>query len=370
MRRILFYIRNDGTDTRFRKTLKSLLRAGASVDVVVIGGGKKLKTNIGDTYTGSLRVQSIPAFKNIKIAKLRNICIWATLVVKVSAKLVRGSYTSMHAVDEEAFLVCFLAKLLGIRVVLDLYDSFELSSRSRTGSIVLKKVPLLFLSRVCHVFADRIIVTDILRQGLLRAQAKKSLVVPNYPSSNDLPALDTLTREKEQSSSITLFVGGSLSAQRGISTLRKLMEIRSNIKIICAGWLYDDVAREFVKSERVQYFGIVSANRAHEISARCDYTFAFYEPGNFNNVYASPNKIYDALCIGQKVLLNSETKISEFMTRAKLVASSPYNDHVSLSKKISKCSWDSRRFARGYRKIFVWEAHQEKLLCAHELSGK
>jgi N-acetyl sugar amidotransferase len=131
---------------------------------------------------------------------------------------------------------------------------------------------------------------------------------------------------------IKIYVSGSLSLTRGLRELLVAVDLIENVEIVCAGWIFDDYARDiFLKHSKVTYLGVISARRSLEIAATCDAIFAFYSPTTINNIQASPNKIYDAMSVGRPVIINSETLVSKWVIEKGIGFSSPYLDKQSLA---------------------------------------
>jgi glycosyltransferase involved in cell wall biosynthesis len=142
------------------------------------------------------------------------------------------------------------------------------------------------------------------------------------------------------------------------------------VRIVAAGWLYDDVARtEFVQSPAVEYRGIVTARESLQLAQECHAVFAFYDPAIANNVNASPNKVYDAIIAGRPVLMNVEVRVADFVVRGGYGLACRYEDVVSLRQiLVSLPSWCVEHQEQLRRNVgracqeYSWESIEPRLL--------
>ena len=358
MKRILFVSRTDGTDVRIRKEVHSLLNEGASVSVFVCNSDKKHPLGFTKNRLNIINIRT--KFGSMPSSKLLSLLF---IFLKVFSMSLSGKYTSLHAVDEEMMIPCLIARTFRKVVVLDLFDSVEL--KFSNSSYIVKRIMLL-VSVLAKNLATCIIVTDPLRHKLLSAtHQEKAVVVPNYPALYALTSSDVIDEPIEDGES-SLFLGGTLYESRGLDTIIKALGIDPNIHVHCAGWVYDDVAENFIKHKQVTYHGVLSQEEAYSVCRQCLVNVALYKPNNLNNIYASPNKVYDSLCMGQYVFLNSETKLSKWISKSPLVKVFSYDDAQSLVDSFQLCRKGSfNRTGRWYRKIFTWEQYESRLVAAH-----
>ena len=142
------------------------------------------------------------------------------------------------------------------------------------------------------------------------------------------------------------------------------------MRVQCAGWVLDEAAQELIDHPQVDYHGILSQELANELCKEGLASVGLYEPKNMNNIYASPNKIYDSLCLGEYVFINSETKLASWIGRSNLVKVFNYDDSDGLLRACKEVSNQkdndrTRRYASRYRKLFLWEKFESVLFDAH-----
>lgn len=298
MRPTLLYISvNDGTDTRVFKEIKSL---STEFDITFIG--IQTPSSTADMLPPSCRKFFIKGLR-------RSPLTIAQLFFRV-AYLRPWSFKSIHVINENLALILYPLLLVSQHWVLDVFDSFFLKSTSRLTNFF--KV---ILQRIIYTSADVILVTDEARLNLLPVWSRnKARVLPNFPLTDNLAA----TRKAESVGPLKIFLSGSIGLDRGIPFLINLLKHDPQLQVHAAGWLYDDAGKELCKHPQVTYHGIVHQSAAAQIAKQCDYILCLYEPNITNNIYASPNKIYDGIQAGVPVIINQEVLVSAFVRTERL----------------------------------------------------
>ena len=321
--RIAIICPNDGSDVRIGKVCRSLSRLG--FEVHFIGWDRRpnepKSIDLGTSITHILPIMT----PNGRLALRPLIKYYFFLLTW----LYRLRPQTVCCIDEEYSLLALpVHGLLYKYLVCDIFDS--LSDRHSNAGFPLRII-LATIQNIVRRGANVLITTDLIRQKTLGRFKSKSIVVGNYPEN---PGMEH--NKVYPSGAIKIYVSGSLSLARGLRELLVAVDIIENVEIVCAGWIYDDYARDiFVKHSKVTYLGVISARRSLEIAATCDAIFAFYSPTTINNIQASPNKIYDAMSVGRPVIINSETLVSKWVIEKGIGFSSPYLDEQSLAAIIA-----------------------------------
>jgi glycosyltransferase involved in cell wall biosynthesis len=350
MRPALLYISvNDGTDTRIYKEIKSL---SADFDISFIGV-------ITPTSTPSMLPSSC---RTIFIQGLRRSPLTIAKIFFRVAYLRPWSFKSIHVINENLALVLYPLLWLSRRWVLDVFDSFFLKSTSRLTSFF--KV---ILQRMIYSSADVILVTDDARLNLLPAWSRnKARVLPNYPLTDK----QAITFKAEPVGPLKIFFSGSIGVDRGLPFLLNLIKQDPQLQVHVAGWLYDQACEELCKHPQVTYHGIVHQSAAAQIAKQCDYILCLYEPNITNNIYASPNKIYDGIQAGVPVIINQEVLVSSFVRDEKLgIVIDSYNPTtvVSILEELKRQRNQFTHIAQMQGK-YTWEKIEPVLISAHSKS--
>lgn len=273
----------------------------------------------------------------------------------------------VHCVNEEmALLVLPFRRLLYRWLICDLYDSM-CDRVTNHHSLIVRTLCL--LSKVALAGSDHIIVTDERRLGRLGHFSHKATVIANVPVDPG-PSL----ARNYPSGIPKVFVSGTLAKSRGLDVLLAAAQKVKDLQLVTAGRCGDDYAREvFFPHPLVTYLGCLTPDEALKAAAETDIMFAYYEPMNVNNIYASPNKIFDAMSVGRPVLVNSETLVSNWVLEHKLGLAAPYADVDALATILSGLAVRRRtlpEFASAARRLyeenFMWSIMEKRLHTIYE----
>lgn len=329
-KRILVLSLNDGTDMRLQKTLRSL---SVSFDVDYFGFG---------SYSCLEKINYIESEENYK--KTSSLLRY---IFKVRRLIKCNSYHRVWIVDEELLFLVSILVFVNRSFVCDIYDSFFL--KRNLNGIVGK-----MLQSLLHRNLGYVIVTDEFRKELLpKKSAKKATIISNYPN-----AIDPISFQLEE---LDIAFIGTLSRSRGGELIRKCLESKECPNILMAGWIKDDYTKDLIKDKRVTYIGICSQKEMNSTLMGKKYClFCCYPPINKNNIYASPNKVWDAVLTNNFVAINSEVLISKTISSKGLGVTYSYRDFDSekLLKEIKEFS----TVVIKDRDRYTWECQESKLL--------
>lgn len=344
--KIVLLLGTDGADVRSEKICRSLVRLGHEAHFVGWDrrGGENKNMVPGAHYH----------LMDCRVAQGRS-TLWAqakfTWYAASQLKAIKADVVC--AVNEDNFLrAVFFRKRYFSHLVCDFYDSHADRFSESPGVI---RLPIRAISHWCKKVSDRLVVTDPLRWERLGDFRHKASVIQNVPVdpgghlASKLPVGET-----------KILVTGAMSKHRGLEQILRAVEQCSDAKILAAGRPSDSFAeRVFLQHPLVEYHGIVTPQESLELAAECDAIYAFYAPINQNQIYASPNKLFDAMCVGRPVILNSEVKMSQWAADQSVGLLGPYADIDALQAIIR--SLPARRaslqqFAEDARRRYV-ESH-------------
>ena len=344
MKKILYISTNDGSDMRINKEIKTLARYA---EVYFLGVGE-----YGDKNYAKCNCKEFYLIEN-KRNSIKSIFKQLTKFLKLSKK---NKFNSYHIINEQ-LMIFFYPFLFNKYIVLDIFDSFFMKMNA-------PKEKFKLLKKVIYNPVDYIFVTDNNRKKLMpKFLINKLGVLENYPYE--------YKREINKNiKNLTIFYNGTMNSSRGTEILLQLTEKYKDVKIIMAGWLADNITKEFSKSIAVDYRGVLTQIEASEIAAiESDYIMCCYEPSNENNINASPNKIYDAIQLKTPVIINNEVKASKFVKNNNIgvIIDDFYKYSVDtiykdLLKKRNKFIFNNKQ-----AKKYSWENIEIKLLKAHKL---
>ena len=345
---------NDGSDVRIGKTCRSL--SGMGYRVHFIGwdrreGGQR-EIDLGGAVSHVMR-RPTPHGRSTAAGQ-------AAFYRHVVATLWRLRPSVACCVNEDACLGLLPWRgVLFDRLVCDIFDALVDRHSARPAPL---RWALRAVSELVRWRADRLIATDEARFERLGRFRRKAVIVENVPET---PSAGPALRMPEGPA--RLYVAGSLARGRGIEQALEAAR-RTGVRIVSAGWPYDASAERFVADPAVEFHGIVTAGRSLELAASCDAVLAFYAPTSVNNLYASPNKLYDALSVGRPVIVNREIRPARWVERHAAGWTCGYDDADALERILASLS--ARRgelpaFAARARELFLagptWEKMARRL---------
>lgn len=346
---ILFITSNDGSDMRINKEVKSLHKAGAQV--YFLGMAENESNCFVKPYCAYIWLAK--GRRNSPFTLLK-------LVFRAWILLFSKNCTSIHIINEQ--LMVFFYPLLFFRhAVLDLFDSAFLKWNKPGNQLWLLKW-LLYLP------VNALIVTDERRFGLLPDFAKKKCsILPNYPYQRHCQP------RRQRDAELCILFNGWMGLNRGTEIAEGLLKTGLPLKVIMAGWFSDEYTRNLpiAYPDKIDFRGVVPQETAlHWTEHEADYILCVYAPVNTNNIYASPNKVYDAIQTGTPLIVNAETAISSEVAalNAGFVLKKYQTDDYSILYEQLILARNSYHWDETLRKTFSWENCEEILFKSHLIS--
>ena len=104
------------------------------------------------------------------------------------------------------------------------------------------------------------------------------------------------------------------------------------------------------------------------------YLFLYYPPTSLNNIYSSPNKIYDAINLKIPILVNNDTKSSNFVSKYNIGMNYHLN-HIMSKNKIEKLIINYKEYKKELKKLKDLDIYnlnyiKYKLIDSHKISQK
>lgn len=344
--KIVYVYPGDGSDVRSQKTLNTL--KGLYKEVSFIGWLRSLdsesyeisgvnyyfhRSNIG--FGGINVVKGLPKF-------------W----LFIHSIIRRLNPDVVIVANEENGLFESLFKKENVIYVCDVYDS--IADRLNNGKSV-NLLAALVQSIVSSRF-DKLIFTDDVRKKRAIKYRNKSYVIYNAPFYEDISV-------KDKRYPCSIYLSGTLNSNRGIlqlmTAVKNIRDDGHDINILVAGVINDnELAKLIQKTEYMNFIGLVSHKDSLNIMANCLATLAYYSPEVINNLYASPNKVYECMMTQNPVLINSECVISEFVEDKKIGLSASYYDVGKLKENIMRiynCDYVIADNKILFKDSFAWD---------------
>lgn len=208
------------------------------------------------------------------------------------------SYKVIHACNLEVLLVVIPFKLLGKKIVFDIYDTVNPN-----------------IERCLMPFVNTLILPNINRlkqEGLTREKiGKKLLIVENVPNFGE-QEFSPQTNATFPDQIHLAYVGVLERKIRGLENLLDTVIHNTNLYLEIAGvgaGLETVIEEAQANCERIKYHGKVDYHKALEIMNRADFIVAIYTPSFAPYVYASPNKFYESLYLAKPIISSEGTLV-------------------------------------------------------------
>jgi hypothetical protein len=222
----------------------------------------------------------------------------------------RKRYISIHIVDEQLFLLLWpvnaLVKLFKYSsICLDVFDSILLKN-----NIIPRQLPL-FLSRLFYYPLSSIVLTDNRRLSLYPDFLLDcSCILPNKPNIHGFTSSKTRLSYGDQ---ITISYIGTLAQDRGSLLLKNILDLDQRFRVISAGLVFDSYTEKLICQyhHNWSHFGNLPSDLLMKLlSEHADFILLYYSPSSINNIFASPNKLWDAISLSIPVICNDLTMVS------------------------------------------------------------
>lgn len=291
MKKILF-VTSHSKDIRVKKFIETITKYSI---VHFLGYG-----DIINYYDDKIKICNYTIY-NRKIAVFLNFMILPILLFKYN-------YKKIIVVNDSLFFF-YLPILFFVRnkVIIDNHDSMIFKQNSR----LLKK-----LYTVINKMVPSNIITDENRQDYLkRYKMDNLLVIPNVPNiaSEDIQKIESDKFSSIDKSKVNILIAGAISKNRGINEAIEL-SICGNINVYAAGIIHSENDLEMINNSNIKMLGYLDTKEYYFLlNNYIDYLICIYYPINDNQIYASPNKIYDAIIFDSKVIINDDIVVSKFV---------------------------------------------------------
>jgi glycosyltransferase involved in cell wall biosynthesis len=280
--------------------------------------------------------------------------------------LIKLKVDIVHCHDLDTLPAGVLLKFFNpkLKVVFDSHEHYP--------SMISKKVPA-FLAKIVGIFfvtlprlADGVIVVNDYLASCL-SKCKKVTILMNCPQLDESNKPISLSSNQD---GFKVFYFGSLSENKGIYTLLKAAEQRSNIKLLIAG---DGPAKEdIIKSSKshpnISYFGWISYQQILNIMAISDLIPILYFADVLNNKIATPNKLFLAMRFGKPVVVFTGS-LTEKIVKKEQMGDAIHEDNVAelltliddLIENPSKLEYYGKNGNDAFHREYNWQVMQNRL---------
>jgi len=360
MRRIVvLLIDNINYDSRVQKEIDTLYLLGFKVTLIVWNNKpiiyRREKLDIINIELGSYNHRYGKLF-----TFLSRIRFWY-----LASKIIRkGNYDYIHCNDLDTLgILFFLPKEYWKCVV---YDAHELYPEEYPVNSIQYFIWTI-IERQLSRRVKTIITPEINRSIFLKKKYKLKripFVINNYPQFQIIRPKNIKSEFNIGENSILLVYAGVIGPGRGISAIIKALNYLPNyIFFILIGYSYSsnyiaNLRRLIDKchlSNRVFFYGSVSPRELLQTIAGCDIGISLYENISINNYYCAPNKVFDYLMSGIKVISNAYPPL-EILKKYSFVRLVPKINSKSITKCVLDLACDNSEILESVKRKYSWES--------------
>ena len=304
--KVFLFRSNNIFDSRVNKYHNYYERAG--LDYTIIGWDRSGKDWQKEHYD-FFRYQAGENVGGMKA--VRNHLKWMKFVYSYLKK--HKEVTTIHACDLNSAFPAALFKTFHKRDVTLIFDACDWFSANFASKHFLCFCFGLMERFTCKK-ADELIICEPERIEQVQFKLRKEpLVMPNIPEINSSVITEIQDKYKFNNNNPTLAYLGGFSDNRFLLEILSLAETEP-FNLLIAGYGDKDVMKkcdEVKERENVRYFGRVSMEDGLNMENASDIVYAMYCKTNPNNIYAAPNKYYEALLLGKPIITTKGTIVEK-----------------------------------------------------------
>lgn len=253
---------------------------------------------------------NVGGFKAIK-----NHCKWMMFVFKYLKK--HPEVTFIHACDLNSSFPAAIYKMFFNKKVRLVFDSCDWFSANFGHNKILMKLFEWMEKFTCRL-ADELIICEPERIEQITFKLKKApLILPNIPEIDPNLLEGDYEQYKFQNDWPTLAYFGGFSEDRFQKELLVLTKTEK-FNLLIAGYgskSIEDLCKEVSMQDNVRFYGKVDMRTGLQMTKAADIIYAMYCKVNANNVYAAPNKYYEALFLEKPIITTKGTILENKVTK-------------------------------------------------------
>jgi len=274
-------------------------------------GWDRLSENLRNVNTKYYRRKSAFNVGGLKATIGR--LFWMLFVLKFLKKN-KSDFNVIHGCDLDGVFPAIIFKILFNRRVKVIFDVFDWYSDTLYNQNYFIRLVFKFMEWLSIKYTDELIICEPERiEQIPYKFKKKELLLPNIPSFSKYDFLSHDSKYLFNNNKITISYVGGLYNERYLQELFDFAR-SGKVNLLLAGYgdkTLEDEANNLNEFQNVQYFGKVPYQKGLNIMFNSDLIYAAYASTNKNNIYAAPNKYYEAMLLGKPIISNKGTILSE-----------------------------------------------------------
>jgi glycosyltransferase involved in cell wall biosynthesis len=322
---LMYLIGNLNTDARVSKEIETLINAEYEISIAVLSDADNYHSQKNGCPTATV----LP-IKLISRKLPKNYFFWPLKFFEMTLRFVKMGVKEkpaiIHCHDRFPLLATFIVSaILGIPYI---YDSHEIESE-REAKAGRPKFFWLALERYIAKRAQHVITTDHYRADILTEilglQVDKALVLMNLPKISKFGPEEKTIKDYFPEKKIVVYTGNLAPGRNLENIARSVALLPENIEIILIGSgdsKYKSHLQEMAKAPRgskeLHIFDPLVWSKLVNFIRTADCGVAFYTKTSLNNLYCSPNKLFEYLMAGLPIVASDNPLIKEILLKNSL----------------------------------------------------
>lgn len=367
-------IRSQYPDARMEKEGKTLVEGGYHVTQIGWDRGRFPSFSNPNNFEVERLLLPVPS-ESLKVMLYLPLW-WGFIIYKLFSK----KYDIIHASDLDSFLPALLmAKIRRKIIIYDIFDFYAEMIRFP----VFPKIAREFFSKIDRIFlnfSNAIILADDSRYSQMRLKPKKNIIsIYNSPIdciSSKFDSKGVLIRENKK---FTIFFGGFVSPDRNIDKVISAIKDMDDTVLIIMGTCSDsykarlnELSSEF--GNTLLYLDYHPHEEIIKHTLCSDLLFSLYDASVPNNIYSSPNKLFEAMMCGKPILINYGTSMANIVLEEKCGFILANLDIKAIKEAILKLKNDKilrdsygKNGRYAYENKYSWEIMKNRLLTLYNI---
>lgn len=346
--KVVLFRSNNIFDSRVNKYHNYYERAG--LDYTIVGWDRKGEGWKKEKYD-FFRYKAGESVGGLKA--LYNHFRWMRFVLSYLKK--HRNVTTIHACDLNSAFPAAIFKGLYNKDVTLIFDACDWFSANFADNKLLQFCFGLMERFTCKK-ADELIICEPERVEQVQFKLRKEpLVMPNIPEIDSSVITEKQDKYRFGNEKPTLAYLGGFSDNRFLLEILTLAETEP-FNLLIAGYGNKEVldkCDELKDRENVRYFGRVPMEEGLNMENAADIVYAMYCKTNPNNIYAAPNKYYEALLLGKPIITTKGTIVEKKVVENN-IGWAVEEDIEELRTLVSHLNRDDIR-EKGKNALALWE---------------
>lgn len=358
MRRIAVLLSGDiNVDSRVQKEIDTFISLGLQVTLISWSYEatvyKKRNLNIINIPLGKHKSPYGKLFTFLNVIKF-----WYA-----ASRIIRKEdYAYIHCNDLNTLgVMYFLPKSYDKHIV---YDAHELTPE-KFPPFSIRRIIWNYVEKQLIKRANTVITPEINRAKYLRKKYKMSktaYVINNFPRHQLVCSKDIRGELGIQRDTKILCFHGLLHPNRKIEDIiESLKYLPEDFVTVLIGYSFGDYlervkqfAKDICVENRVFFYGKVPAEEILKTIAGCDVGIALYDDNNLNNYYCAPNKVFDYIMAGVKVITNDYPSL-KMLNEYRFVRLISEVSSQTIAKYAKELADDDSVISDSVKEKFSWD---------------